>query len=638
MSSNTSPKKVAILGGGIAGLSCASQLLSRHKQSGGGQSYELEVTVFDTGRLRPGGRCSSRLVGDKPPVVKNSQPQQRRACDDDALQTNNQDETNITPINIHKALLANTNHQQGNNNSMARILNSAGAIDHAAQIISVPKLNNGSSGGGMDRFQSQVDEWLTSNVLEKFPEGSVCELINDDGAADEESANKQLKLEPLKGDMYYGKGGMGNIPLAMLDYCLSFNGFGENYTGQSFRIAQDVWVSPSNGVKYIGNRNKDDDNNNNDDDGEPQWELRAGNKSLGKYHNLVIAHNGKCADRIMSRTPAKAFHSLLRTKFAPYVPQWGGREMTLNSIYSLVFAIKSSDGEASPISKVVANLCNQNDNDDDDDVYTIMIKNEPTLRLLSCNSLKHHHAQNPNSQSNIEIYTLLSSPKFGKQFKGPQENLPLDLQEKVVMKLLSNLEHSLNLDVGDVSNSVVDLKLQVWGAAVPMNTWSSTSSSNNGDVDGFVYDATYGVGAAGDWILDPSVAGAWESGRRLADWMLQHHEESDNKREKWSVGLPDLTNNSNNKEKNGKFVPSRVALESGIGTIPPSPNSKFEFPSSSSNDGQSQRGQGGGRGRGGGGRGRGRGGRGGRSGRGGGGGRNSNRARNNNDRMSAVGN
>ena len=157
MSSGTSPKKVAILGGGISGLSTASQLLSRHKQSG--QAYELEVTVFDTGRLRPGGRCSSRLVGDKPPVVKNQQPQ-RRACDDEDLQAKHQDENNMTPQNIHKALLANTN-QQGNNDSMARVLNSCGAIDHAAQIVSVPTLDDNS--GDMDHFQSQVDEWLKSD-------------------------------------------------------------------------------------------------------------------------------------------------------------------------------------------------------------------------------------------------------------------------------------------------------------------------------------------------------------------------------------------------------------------------------------------------------------------------------------------
>ncbi len=355
--------------------------------------------------------------------------------------------------------------------------------------------------------------------------------------------------------------------------------------------------------------------------------------SLNFHLMIHPKDNGKCADRIMSKTPAKEFHSLLRTKFAPYVPQWGGREMTLNSIYSLVFAVKSDKGDddgsgggTSSIAKAISNLCTtSSSNSHDDGVYTIMIKNEPTLRLLSCNTLKHHHRQNPNSQSNIQIYTLLSSPKFGKQFKGPQEALPLDLQEQVIIKMLSNLENSLGLQKGDVVNEVVDLKLQLWGAAVPMNTWSSSStssSSSSNGVDGFVYDATYGVGAAGDWILDPSIAGAWESGRRLADWILNHHEKKEDV--EWSVGLPDFTNNGG---KQGKFVPSRVALESGIGSIPPSPNSTFKFPSNG--EGGNQRGgRGGGRGRG---RGRGPG----RGGRGrGGGGRNGQRASNGGGRNS----
>jgi hypothetical protein len=298
------PLSIAILGGGISGLSCASQLLSRHKQQH--SSFDLEVTLFDTGRLRPGGRCSSRLVGDKPPVVKNRtsgvtpipRPQQRRACDNDAgllLDSNNDSTQNQdgvvtpTPENIQKALRANDNlADQQSNNNRARVLNSMGPIDHAAQIISVPKLSNEKScsagDGGMGQFQKQIEEWLEGGVLESFPEGSVCELLND-------CRTNQLRMEALQGEMYYGKGGMGNIPLVMRDYCLTFNGFGESYTGQSFRIAQDLWVSPSNGVKYIGKKNDDDSN---DDEGETQqWELRAGSKSLGKYNKLIIAHNGK---------------------------------------------------------------------------------------------------------------------------------------------------------------------------------------------------------------------------------------------------------------------------------------------------------------------------------------------------------
>ena len=50
-----SMQSVAIIGGGISGLSCAQFLRT---------SSKYVPTVFDTGRLRPGGRCSARLPTD----------------------------------------------------------------------------------------------------------------------------------------------------------------------------------------------------------------------------------------------------------------------------------------------------------------------------------------------------------------------------------------------------------------------------------------------------------------------------------------------------------------------------------------------------------------------------------------------
>lgn len=374
----------------------------------------------------------------------------------------------------------------------------------------------------------------------------------------------------------------------MREFCESFSGF---------RMYQDVWVSPSNGVKYIGST---------DNLHEPQWELKANGKSLGRYHRLIIAHNGKCADRIMSKTPAKEFHSLLRTRFGPSVPQWGGSQMTLNSIYSLVFAVKTQKGAGSPIAEALSKL-----SPGDENVYTVMIKNQPNLRLLSSNTLKHKHHQAAGSESNIEVYTLLSSAAFGKKFKGPQENLPVDLTEKVVVKMFESLERSLELN-GSIADIVVDLKLQLWGAAVPVNTW--VSRSNKVDPDGFVWDGEHGVGAVGDWILDSSIAGAWESGRRLASHIL-----CDSKFEPPSVGLPSRLTN----DEGPKFIPSNAALVSGVGSVPTSTNEQFVFSSNGQNRGEGRgRGRGQGRGRGGRG-GRGRGGRGGR----GRGGRDNNNAR-----------
>lgn len=246
--------------------------------------------MFDTGRLRPGGRCSSRLPGDASPAVKNRSSgtypvtaktknvendnrNTRRACDnDDKASIDGDGSMQVqVPMNIQRAI-----------SSPDQIVTGMGPVDHAAQILTVPA----SPSSSFKEFRSQLQQWLEAEVVERFPEGSVCELSSS--VDDDERGNS--KLESLQGDnMYYGKGGMGSIPIAMRQFCSSFNGYGENYTGQSFRILQDVWVSPSNGVKYIGS------NADGGAGGATQlWELWNGKKSLGKYDRLVISHNGKC--------------------------------------------------------------------------------------------------------------------------------------------------------------------------------------------------------------------------------------------------------------------------------------------------------------------------------------------------------
>ncbi|KAL3783985.1 hypothetical protein HJC23_013365 [Cyclotella cryptica] len=601
------PLSIAILGGGIAGLSCATHLLRQSSDS----DANVRITLFDTGRLRPGGRCSSRLPNDSPAAVKNRSSgvsNVRRACDDTAAEgsgTGSDGSGHEMPNdNIGSILKRQQMQSTSTAASRDRILTAMGPVDHAAQILSIPaEIPSLVDANDAECFQHQLNTWLQDQVIESFPEGSVCELLSLDPSNGNSSTLSKPRLQPIQGQMCYGKGGMSSIPLAMRDHCLAYNDL--QHSRVSFQIMQDVWVSPSNGVKYIGNNHK----NSKDGDSvvnEPQWELRAGPKSLGKYHRLIIAHNGKCADRIMSKTPAKEFHSLLRTKFAPYVPKWGGNEMTLNSIYSLVFAIKcpkDSDNDRngavhtsynSPIVNALKNLsqsaAESSPQQSTNDIYTVIIKNEPNLRLLSSNTLKHRHHKNPNAQSSIEVYTLLSSPQFGRQYKGPQENLPLDLMEKVTTEMLHSLEKAFNIDRGTVLQNVVDLKLQLWGAAVPMNTWKSGKDS-----DGFVYDAQYGVGACGDWILDASIAGAWESGRRLAKWILEehHHQQQQQQRtggdmeegdglQRWSVGLPNLSS-ENGRQLGGKFVPSRAALESGIGTIP---STAFVSPLYNNDDGK----------------------------------------------------
>lgn len=120
----------------------------------------------------------------------------------------------------------------------------------------------------------------------RFPANSVFEL-----------KHKHIRALDSR-EMYYGNGGMGIIPQSMAK-------------SGNFKVEQDVWVRPNNGVKY----NKSS----------RQWSVKGNGKLFGEYDYLVIAHNGKCADRLMPRTPAKDIHQLLRTNFAPTVPKHGGK-------------------------------------------------------------------------------------------------------------------------------------------------------------------------------------------------------------------------------------------------------------------------------------------------------------------------
>jgi len=406
---------VAIIGGGIAGLSCAQEL---------GASGQFLPTVFDTGRLRPGGRCSSRLPND-------SQQESR--------------ESNFLSKTI---------------------------IDHAAQIITIPK--------GFPEFKKQVKEWEEKGIVKMYAAGTVCDISNPYNQDLKKHDKTKIQLRTLNGDMYFGLNGMQSLPMAMLGNC---------------ELRQDVWVSPSNGVKLINSQ------------GKKRWQIKAKGEVLGLYDKLIIAHNGKCADRLMSKTPAKDLHRLLQVNFAPYVPKNGGKRMTLNSIYSLTFAMRSED---SPLSKALS--ANK---------FTCgFVKNHQNLRFISCNTRKYPNKDN----EEFEVWTVLSSAKFGKAFKGPQENLPDGLVQNVTGILYESLEQALALPKESLrgpvetppgSNRILESRLQLWGAGVPLNTWITQNEKKQG----FLYDGDYGVGACGDWLVDSSIAGAWESGRRLAQYM-----------------------------------------------------------------------------------------------------------------------
>jgi predicted NAD/FAD-dependent oxidoreductase len=517
--------KVAVIGGGIAGLSFAAHL---------SKTGTALPTVFDTGRLRPGGRCSSRLPSDLPKKLEPNQKQKQGGGKGGAKD----DGTNKDSI-LQSCI-----------------------VDHAAQLIKV------SDKDGSPLFAKQVQLWEEQGIVTQLKPNSVGELTRSNHMIrslnpSSSSSSKSDSFPTMSSTkFYYGTQGMGSIPRAIADAD----------TG-SFNIEQDVWVSPSNGVQYTGGK----------------WRVKAKGQTLGEFDRLVIAHNGKCADRLMSKTPAKALHSLLQTNFAPTVPASGGKRMTLNSIYSLQFAVKQ---DTSPLTSTLSSSSSASASSAPiipADMIALFIQNEPTLAFLSCNTRKYK--QEGARESPYEVWTLLSSANFAKKHKGPQENLPQELMEDVTSKMTLALERALfgltsdettdsnNSNGSLLSSSILQSRLQLWGAAVPVNTWNYDNSNSTGNGDnkegeregGFVYDATHGVGVCGDWLLQPSIEGAWESGRRLAEWMAKELREDNgpnvnaSRNSRYTKGLPSSSSSSSSTDRNSSSTKSSTSTGSPAG-------------------------------------------------------------------------
>jgi hypothetical protein len=290
----------------------------------------------------------------------------------------------------------------------------------------------------------------------------------------------------------------------------------------------------------------------------------------------------------MSQTPAVALHRLLQVNFAPTVPAAGGKKMILSSIYSLTVALPAKTNLLS------THLPDQ--------FISGFVRNHPALRFLTCQTRKFPPNEDANdttsSNRDIEVWTILSSSTFAKKCKAPQEFLPDETVHTVTGLLLAAVEEALTgqKSMDNISDNirstleahVLDRRLQLWGAALPLNVWSIPADTNtNTDDDknegggstnknddatstpphskeqalpaaGFLYDAEHAVGACGDWLVQPSIAGAWSSGRMLAEHVLQQRSNPMTAAAAQSHGL---------ETTDGTFVRSESASKLGIGSL-----------------------------------------------------------------------
>jgi hypothetical protein len=73
----------------------------------------------------------------------------------------------------------------------------------------------------------------------------------------------------------------------------------------------------------------------------------------------------------------------------------------------------------------------------------------------------------------------------------PQEQLAgTEAEVKVTKLLLAAVEQAVGLPPGSITTKVLHCKLQLWGAALPINRWTSD----------YAWDAAHAIGIAGDWL------------------------------------------------------------------------------------------------------------------------------------------
>ena len=177
---------------------------------------------------------------------------------------------------------------------------------------------------------------------------------------------------------------------------------------------------------------------------------------------IVIAHNGKCADRITSSTPARRVNSLLQVAFSDR-PYQG--KMTLNAVYSLIVEVDK---------KVFSNS-----------FEGAFISKSSVLSWMACNTRKY------NKPGPTEIWTMLSTPTFAKKNKVPQEHLKGTETEQLVVESMVTEALSYMGRGGegvDPRDLLKNFKLQLWGAGVPTNVWHSDDKKK------FIWDPQFNIG------------------------------------------------------------------------------------------------------------------------------------------------
>ena len=273
-------------------------------------------------------------------------------------------------------------------------------MDHAAQYLALdPAVSH-------PAYVKFVGSLVDQGVLREW-----CSQIADIGN-DGSTPNQSIITERNK--KFVCIHGMGYLPVAM---------------SVGLSVNQNVWVNRLERV-------------------DKKWRVFGNRQSFGDFDKVVIAHNGKCADRLVSsvREYVPAIHERLRVNFGPEIKNPRSmRKMHLCSLYVLVFVIRGRLPSAA-------------------DAYNIE-SNESNLSWI-CNTSRKLKRSVDTSDANVgneddfESWTIISSRQFAAENKVPQESIPKETEACVTQTLLQDFERTISLPIGSVKPEYTKLQVR----------------------------------------------------------------------------------------------------------------------------------------------------------------------------------
>lgn len=296
--------------------------------------------------------------------------------------------------------------------------------DHACQIITARE----------EAFRAAVHGWTAAGAARAWDGGRLGDVLLAEGGPP--------AFRPWGADRtaYVAPGGMRSLAEHVLREAVE--------TGRA-DVVRPCWVSAMRA-----------------DEAANEWELWRGDRRVGTHDFVVVAHNGKCANRLLHRSGAPLVHAQMK-------------RLKLNSVWAVVCEFDEPLGAPWDCA---------------------FVHGSDVLAMATNQSAK---LEQPPEAAGREVWTLLSTAAYGKANKVPQENVPRAKAEQVGREMVEALAEALGSPELPPSRA---LRTQLWGAALPTNSPGVPC----------VFDGASRVGIAGDWLLGAGVEAAHASAAAMA--------------------------------------------------------------------------------------------------------------------------